>query len=85
MSQLEQYWVKHGEKKFILGIDGRKVPTRAKHALVNSLFQSAGVICAKRAMILHDRKLKAEGLSVDFWRDDWKSKKFVQQLIAYHN
>lgn len=85
ITQLEKYWEQKADKKYILGIDGRKVPTRAKHAIANSLFQSAGVICAKKAMILHDRKLRAEGLSVDFWRDDWKSKKFVQQLIAYHN
>lgn len=83
--RLAQYWENQGQKKFILGIDGRKVPTRSAHAILNSLFQSAGVICAKRAMVIHDRKLKAEGLSVDFFKDDWKSKTFCQQLIAYHD
>jgi len=82
--KLKTYWEKMG-KKFILGIDGRKIPTRSASALINSLFQSAGVICAKRAMVLHDRKMRAEGLTVDFWKDDWKAKKFVQQLIAYHD
>lgn len=83
--RLASYWDTHGGKKFILGIDGRKVPTRSAHAILNSLFQSAGVICAKRAMVIHDRKLKAEGLSVDFFRDDWNKKLFCQQLIAYHD
>lgn len=83
--KLAQYWENQGQKKFILGIDGRKVPTRSSHAILNSLFQSAGVICAKRAMVIHDRKLKAEGLSVDFFKDDWKNKDFCQQLIAYHD
>ena len=82
--RLKDYWQKVGWKKFILGIDGRKVPTRSASALVNSLFQSAGVICAKRAMVIHYQKLKEHGLTVDFWKDDWKNKKFVQQLIAYH-
>lgn len=82
--RLTQYWETKGEKKFILGIDGRKIPTRSKHALINSLFQSAGVICAKRAMVIHDKKLKEQGLAVDFWQDDWKNKSFCQQLIAYH-
>lgn len=77
-------WEANG-KKYIIGIDGRRVPTRSAHAILNSLFQSGGVICAKRAMVIHDRKLKAEGLSVDFWLDDWKVKKFCQQLIAYHD
>lgn len=83
--KLKQYWTTKGEKKFILGLDGRKIPTRSASALINSLFQSAGVICAKRAMVLHERKLKDAGLSVDFFREDWKNKKFVQQLIAYHD
>lgn len=83
--KLKQYWTTKGEKKFILGLDGRKIPTRSASALINSLFQSAGVICAKRAMVLHERKLKDAGLSVDFFREDWKNKKFVQQLVAYHD
>jgi len=82
---LHRYWEVVGKKRFILGIDGSKVPTRSPHAILNSLFQSAGVICAKRAMVLHDRKLKAEGFIVDFFREDWKNKVFCQQLIAYHD
>lgn len=80
---LVQHWESNG-KKFIRGLDGRKVPTRAEHAILNSLFQSAGVICAKYTMIVHDRLLKKEGLAIDFFKDDWKSSKFCQQLIAYH-
>lgn len=73
------------DKKKIIGIDGRLVPTRSAHAILNSKFQSAGVICAKRAMVLHDRKLKAAGLLVDFFAEDWTKKDFCQQLIAYHD
>lgn len=82
---LERYWKNTGQKKFILGIDRRKVPTRSAHAIVNSLFQSAGVICAKRAMVIHDRKLKEAGLWVDFFRDDYQNMVFAQQMIAYHD
>lgn len=81
--KLAAYWESTG-KKFVLGLDGRKVPTRSAHAILNSLFQSAGVICAKRAMVIHDRLLKENKLSVDFFKDDWKNRKFCQQLIAYH-
>lgn len=83
--KLKQYWEQVGGKKFILGVDGRKIPTRSASAIINSLFQSAGVICAKRAMLIHDRKLKAENLKVNFWKDDWKSSDFCQQLIAMHD
>lgn len=82
---LKRYWETTGGKKFILGIDGRKVPTRSAHAILNSLFQSAGVICAKRAMVIHDKLLRAEGLGVDFFKDNWREKQFCQQLIAYHD
>jgi len=33
---------------------------------------------------MHDKMLEEEGLKVDFFRDDWKSKNFCQQMIAYH-
>lgn len=80
---LQKHWEKNG-KKYIITVDGRKVPTRAAHSILNSLFQSAGVICAKRTMVIWDAKLKAKGLSVDFWRDDWKNKSWATQMIAYH-
>lgn len=83
--KLKTYWEDVGGKKFILGIDGRKIMTRSASALINSLFQSTGVICAKRAMVIHDKKLRDAGLAVNFWKDDWKNKAFVQQMIAYHD
>lgn len=87
---MQAYWETTGGKKFLLGIDGRKLPIRSKGNVINTAFQSCGVICAKRAMVLHDRYLKEEGLSVDFFRDDWKAMlaekaHFAQQLIAYHD
>lgn len=82
---LQRYWEITGGKKFILGIDKRKVPTRSAHAILNSLFQSGGVISAKRAMIIHDRKLQAEGMGIDFFKEDWKNKLFSMQLVAYHD
>ena len=82
---LKKYWETMGGKKFVLGIDGRKVPTRSASALVNSLLQSAGVICAKWTMVLHDRKLASKGLTVDFFRDDWKNKTYINQLVAMHD
>lgn len=82
--KLNAFWVNTG-KQYVLGIDGRKVPTRSAHAILNSLFQSGGVICAKRAMVIYDDLIEEEGLAVDFFVDDWKNKDFVQQMIAYHD
>lgn len=84
--KMQEYWSTVGEKKFLKGIDGRKLPIRSKGNVINTAFQSAGVICAKRAMMMHEVKLKDEGLFIDFFLDDWKAKKdFCQQLIAYHD
>ncbi len=69
-----------------MGLDGRKLPIRSKGNVINTAFQSAGVICAKRAMMMHEVMLRNEGLFVDFFLEDWQAKKeFCQQLIAYHD
>jgi hypothetical protein len=83
--KMQKYWEGPGQKKFLMGIDNRKLPIRTKGNVINTAFQSAGVICAKRAMVIHEKMLKDEGLWVDFFRDDWKNKVFCQQLIAYHD
>lgn len=82
--KLQEFWANTG-KKYVLGIDGRKVPTRSPHATLNALFQSGGVIAAKRAMVIHDDLLEAEGFLCDFFVDDWKNKSFCQQMVAYHD
>lgn len=77
-------WKKY-DKRRIVGIDKRLIPTRAEHAILNSKFQSSGVICAKRAMVLHDRKLRANGLLLDFFTESTEGREWCQQLIAYHD
>jgi hypothetical protein len=81
---MQKYWETTGQKKFLLGLDKRKLPIRSKGNVINTAFQSAGVICAKRAMVIHDRKLRGRELIVDFFKEDWRNKQFVQQMIAYH-
>ena len=83
--QLAEEWEDLYSTKFIVGIDNRKVPTRSPHAILNSLFQSAGVISAKRAAVIHEKLLKEHNLYVDFFKDDWKSKIYCQQLCMYHD
>lgn len=82
---MQKYWETKGQKKFLLGLDGRKLPIRSKGNVINTAFQSAGVICAKRAMVIHEQMLKDEGLYCDFFRDDWRNADYCQQLIAYHD
>lgn len=83
--RLTDYWKIKGDKKFILGLDKRKINTRSEHALLNSLFQSSGIICAKRTMVYQERLMKERGISVDFWVDDWKNKSYAQQIQHAHD
>lgn len=59
--RIEKYWEETG-KKYIRGIDGRKIYTRSKHSLLNCLFQSCGAIVMDYAGIFLDKWLKQEGL-----------------------
>ena len=64
---LEEYWTATG-KKYIMGIDGRKIFTRSKHSLVNALFQSCGsIIMFLSACYMYDmltrRGLLEEGVA----------------------
>lgn len=83
--KVTDWWINKGNKKFIIGIDGRKVPIRSEHSLINFLFQSAGVIAAKVTAVEHDRLLEERGLLVDFFKDDYENKSFCQSLIYYHD
>jgi DNA polymerase I-like protein with 3'-5' exonuclease and polymerase domains len=56
--------------KYIPGLDGRKVPVRSEHARLNALFQSAGIICMKNAMVLMEQK--------------YRDSKIARGLIRYH-
>lgn len=53
---------------YILAIDGRPLTIRYKHALINTLFQSAGSIIMKRALVMLNNVLN----KYDFKTGDWK-------------
>ena len=82
---VEKFWKTKGQRKFIIGLDGRRIYTRSQHALLNDLFQSSAAIVFKRMLVMFDEKLKEEGLLCDFFTEDWKNKVYVQLMIAYHD
>ena len=78
--KVEQAWERRG-KKYVIGVDGRKIMTRSKHSLLNALFQSGGVICAKYTTVFMYEIL--EGLG-------WKCNPFESSIdfcgmIEYHD
>lgn len=79
-AKVEQFWEMHG-KKYIPGIDGRKINIRSKHSILNALFQSTGVIAAKYVNILSMQKLEKLGHCID----PFIGVPSVCEMIAYHD
>ena len=59
--KVEKFW-EAKDKKFIVGLDGRKLITRSKHSLINVLFQSGGAISAKWSAVNLAQELEEQGL-----------------------
>jgi len=66
----------------VVGIDGRKIVTRSKHSLLNALFQSGGVICAKYATVFIYQLLEAQGYKCNPFKE-----KTIDMcgMIEYHD
>lgn len=77
---LEKYW-ETTDKKYILGIDKRKIRTRSKHSLLNALFQSGGVIFAKYVTVLLMEDMENQGFCVD----PLIGKPDICSMIEYHD
>lgn len=60
----EDLEAEYNEKGYLLAIDGRPLTIRYKHAIINTLFQSAGAIAVKLAMCYQSRCFKNLGLDV---------------------
>lgn len=70
---LEKHWEVDGNKKFIVGIDGRKIWTRSKSSLINALFQSTGAIIMDYTCVLMDHwlggiQLDEQGKPCYYWK-----------------
>lgn len=74
---LTRFWETNGQKRWIIGLDGRKLFTRSKHSLVNTLFQSAGAICMDFAgayvarELDKDLNLKSSICRVGYFHDEY--------------
>ncbi len=63
------------EKKFLKGLDGRKIFLRHKHAALNTLLQGAGAILMKKALIMLDSLLRLNTIDYKFVaniHDEWQ-------------
>ncbi len=79
-SDMEEEWEKSGQQ-YIMGIDGRKINIRSKHSILNSLFQSAGVICAKYVHVFSMKLLEEQ----EYCIDPFVAKPDVCSMVEYHD
>jgi DNA polymerase-1 len=70
--RITKFWKTKGGKKYIIGIDGRKIWIRSEHSIVNAYFQSTGSITVKVAALFLDKWCRQKGLK-------------SQQIIIYHD
>ena len=50
-------------KMWLKGLDGRHIPVRAIYSALNTLFQGAGAVVMKKAMVIADALLRSVGLT----------------------
>lgn len=71
---------KQASKKWLPGLDGRRLPVRAKHSALNLRLQSDGAVLAKRWMLLSDDAFLDEGLTHG-WDGDYGILAFVHDEL----
>jgi DNA polymerase I-like protein with 3'-5' exonuclease and polymerase domains len=54
----------YASKGYVPGLDGRKIWVRSEHAALNSLLQGAGAIVMKKALVIFNDRIKANGWDV---------------------
>ena len=74
-------WQQRG-KKFVVGVDGRNIMTRSQHSLLNALFQSGGVICAKYTTVFLYQLLEEQGYNCNPFE---QSELDMCGMIEYHD
>jgi DNA polymerase-1 len=64
LKKLRDTVAKRFDRGYLIGIDGRKVWVRSKHAALNTLLQSAGAIAVKQATVLMDLEIRMKGYRI---------------------
>lgn len=70
------------KRRWIRGLDGRKVHVRSPHAALNTLLQSAGAILSKRWLVMTEQMLLAKGYKHG-WDGDFVYMAWVHDEIQF--
>jgi DNA polymerase I - 3''-5'' exonuclease and polymerase domains len=78
---VKEIWKRRGGS-FVVGVDGRLIRTRSEHSLLNALFQSGGVICAKYTTVFLYEEMESKGYRCNPFED---SEIDMSSMIEYHD
>ena len=81
------FWKTKGNKKWVLGLDGRKIACNQEYMVVSRIIQSAGAIVMKRAGVIMEGWIKEKGLDasmVAMYHDEYvyESNPECAELVA---
>lgn len=77
---VEKFWIST-DKSYIPSVDGRKIYIRSAHSLLNFLFQSCGIICAKYTTVFIAERLEKLGYCIN----PFEGKPQVCNMIENHD
>lgn len=77
---VEKYWSENGESH-VPSLDNRLIKTRSKHSLLNNIFQSGAVICAKYVNVFSMEYLEKKSININ----PFLAQPSVCEMIAYHD
>lgn len=85
-SLVEEMWrgrVKKWKRKWLRGLDGRRIPIRTLHAALNSLLQSCGALICKWWLVETERILVEERGFKHGWDGDFAIMAWVHKDIVH--
>ena len=75
LAKLKERVERASAKRYLKGLDCRRITIRSEHAALNTLLQSAGAIVMKQALINLNNKIKENNLDANFVanvHDEWQ-------------
>lgn len=54
------------KRRWLRGLDGRRIPVRSLHSACNTLFQSGGAVIMKKALVIHNYKIRSLELDAEY-------------------
>jgi DNA polymerase I-like protein with 3'-5' exonuclease and polymerase domains len=69
LGKLKKAVDKAAERGYLIGLDGRRVPVRHKHAALNTLLQGAGAVIAKRWIVECFEEIERQGYQYGWDKD----------------